>query len=82
MENRINQIITTSTDKQYMILHQAIYDGNNYYVCCDVETNEDLTDNYRLLKEVKENDKVYVEPVEDEGLAKFILKHLNLIDGE
>ena len=82
MENRINQIITVESGKQYVILHQAIYDGNNYYVCCNVGADETLTDNYRLVKEVKQNDEVYVELVEDEGLAKFILKHLNIIDGE
>ena len=82
MENRINQIITTTDNSQYMILHQAIYNGENYYVCCGVEANEELNDVFYLLKETKENDKVYVELVEDEGMAKFILKHLNLVDGE
>ncbi len=82
MENRINQVITTTDGEQFVILHQAIYDGNNYYVCCDLGADEALTDNYSLVKEVKENDKIYVDLVEDEGLAKFILKHLNIIDGE
>ncbi len=82
MENRINQIITTTDNTEYMILHQAIYNGENYYVCCGVDEAENLTENFSLLKETKENDTVYVELVEDEGMAKFILKHLNLIDGE
>lgn len=82
MENRINQIITTVDNNKYMILHQAIYNGQNYYVCCGVDSNESLNEEFYLLEEIKDNDKVFVKAVEDENMAKFILKHLNLMDSE
>ena len=44
MENRINQIITTESGNKYMILHQAIYEGQNFFVCCGVEANDDFKD--------------------------------------
>ena len=79
MENRINQIITAENGNKYMILHQAIYEGQNFYVCCGVEANDDLNDNFYLFKEVKGNT-TSIELVEDEALASFILKHLDLMD--
>ena len=79
MENRINQIITTESGNKYMILHQAIYEGQNFFVCCGVEANDDLNDTFYLFKEVKGNT-TSIELVEDEALANFILKHLDLMD--
>ena len=80
MENRINQIITTEKGSKYMILHQAIYEGTNYYVCCGVDTNNDLTENFSLFKEVKKGDQSSIEIVDDEKMAKFILQHLDLME--
>ena len=79
MENRINQIITTEDGSKYMILHQAIYEGHIYYVCCGVEANDDLNENFYLFKEVKGKD-TSIERVEDEAMAKFILEHLDLME--
>lgn len=78
MENRINQIITTEDGNKYMILHQAIYEGQNYYVCCGVEADDDLNENFYLFKEVKGKE-TSIEMVEDEAMAKFILEHLDLM---
>ena len=82
MENRINQIITTTDNQKYMIIHQAIYNNENFYVCCGADENENLNEEFYLLEEVKNADKVYVKLVEDEGMARFILKHLNLLDSK
>ena len=80
MENRINQIITTKDGSKYMILHQAIYEGQNYYVCCGVEPDDDLNENFYLFKEVKGSTETSIEIVEDQKMAKFILEHLDLME--
>lgn len=81
MENRIDQIITIENGQKYMILHQAIYNGTNYYVCTAVTEDEtDLTDNFVLFEEVKDNDKYFLKIVEDENMAKFIFQHLDIVD--
>ena len=83
MENRINQIVTTEEGNKFMILHQAVYSNKNYYVCNGVDTETgDLDDNFYLFEEVKEDGKTTLNIVEDEKLAKFLLKHLNLIEDE
>ena len=52
MENRINQVMTLGNGEKYLILRQAIYEDENYYVC--VKTTDDakeVTDSYELLHE-------------------------------
>lgn len=81
MENRINQVITIEGGKKFMILHQAIYNSTNYYVCTAVTEDEtDLTDDFVLFEEVKNGDKYFLKIVEDEEMAKFIFEHLDLMD--
>ena len=81
MENRINQVITTENGNKYMILHQAIYNNQNYYVCCGVNSEEnDVDENFYLFEEIKQEDGVFIKFVEDEKMAKFILEHLNIVE--
>lgn len=80
MENRINQVITTDNGK-FMILHQAIYNNQNYYVCCGVDSDEtDVNEDFYLFEEIKQDDGVFIKFVEDEKMAKFILEHLNIVE--
>lgn len=81
MENRINQIITLENGKKFMILHQAIYNNVNYFVCSGVDEAEtDLSDDFYLFEEVKKGDDSYLKIVEDANMAKFIFEHLDLMD--
>ena len=81
MENRINQVITLETGDKYVILHQAIYNNENYYACAKVtEDGNDATEDFTLFHEIKDEDKISVEMVEDDVLARFILEHLDLME--
>lgn len=81
MENRINQILTLDSGKELLVLHQAIYNNDNYLVCTEVKNNEqDLDENPILVHEIKKGDKIEIELVEDPELAEFIFQHLNLMD--
>lgn len=81
MENRINQIMQLANGVELMVLHQAIYNDDNYLLCVEVLDNEqDLGEDPILVHEVKDGDKLIAEVVEDPELAEFILQHLNIID--
>ncbi len=81
MENRINQVITTEGGGKFLILHQAIYNNANYYVCCAVEKDEsDVKEEFYLFEEVKEDGEIFIKLVEDDKMAKFILEHLDLLE--
>ncbi len=82
MENRINQIVTLENGNKYMILHQAIYNNSNYFVCCSVDKEETkLVDDFYLFEETKDGDDTYIQVVQDANMAKFIFEHLNLMEG-
>lgn len=81
MENRINKILTLENGLKLMVLHQAIYNNDNYLVCSEViNDGQDLSDDQFLVHEIKEGENITLKVVDDPELAEFIFKHLNLID--
>ena len=81
MENRINKILTLENSLKLMVLHQAIYNNDNYLVCSEViNDGQDLSDDQFLVHEIKEGENITLKVVDDPELAEFIFKHLNLID--
>ena len=79
MENRINHIITLDNGKKYFILKQAIYRGDNFFVAAEVtEDEQNLTNNFLILHETKEDGKSIVRAEQDKEVLAIILKHLDL----
>ena len=79
MENRINHIITLDNGKKYFILKQAIYKGDNFFVVAEVTDDEqNLTNNFLILHETKEDGKNIVRVEQDKEVLAIILKHLDL----
>ena len=79
MENRINHIITLDNGKKYFILKQAIYKGDNFFVAAEVTGDEqNLTNNFLILHETKEDGKSIVRVEQDKEVLAIILKHLDL----
>lgn len=79
MENRINHIITLDNGKKYFILKQAIYKGDNFFVAAEVtEDEQDITNNFLILHERKEDGKNIVKVEQDKEVLGIILKHLDL----
>lgn len=79
MENRINQVIKIDEYTKYLILRQAIYNNDNYFVCVRLIDNE-LSEDFELLHEIKENDNIYVELVTEEKTYNLLLRKLGLLD--
>ena len=77
MENRINKVIKLSNGKEYFLLKQAVYNNESFYTA--VETNcstNQLTENFTLLQETKENDKIYFTQVKDPKMIQLLLKYM------
>lgn len=78
MENRINQIMTLTNGRKYIILRQAIYKGENYFVAARLSEDEKkITEDYVTVHEVVKDDKKFVELVKDPQLLSLIMKHLD-----
>ena len=79
MENRINKIMTLTDGKKYIILNQAIYKETNYFFV--VRVSEDLTnieEEFRIIEEVKKDDKRYIGDVKDEKMIQLLSKYLQI----
>ena len=81
MENRMNQVMTLGNGEKYLILRQAIYEDEKYYVC--VKTTDDakeVTDSYELLHEFLNDCVKVVEAVTDWDLAQTIFEYVGLME--
>lgn len=86
MENRINKIMELADGNKYIIVKQAIYKNENYYVA--VKINDDETDimdienlqeeNTKVLHELIYEGKPSVEDVTDPDLFELIIKYVGL----
>lgn len=85
MENRINKIMELADGNKYIVIKQAIYKNENYYVA--VRVNEEETDtldienakeNIKVLHELMYEGQAAVEEVTDPDLFKLIIKYVGL----
>lgn len=77
MENRINKILNLKNGAKYLVLNQAYYKGNNYYFAVRVTDDEqDITEEFRLLEEKKEDDKILISTVKDPDTIKLLAEYL------
>lgn len=85
MENRINKIMELADGNKYIVIKQAIYKSENYYVV--VRVNEEETDtldienteeNVKVLHELMYKGQAAVEEVTDPDLFKLIIKYVGL----
>lgn len=86
MENRINKIMELSDGNKYIVIKQAIYKNESYYVAARI--NEEETDvedisnidegNLKVLHEFDYEGQSAVEDVTDPDLFKLIIKYTGL----
>lgn len=81
MENRINQIMELDNGKKYIVVKQAIYKQDTYYVVARVTNDEkDIEDEYLVLKQIFIDGKQAITEVEDPNLFKIIIKYVGLLE--
>lgn len=77
MENRINKMIKLSDNKDYYLLKQAVYNEESYYTAVEVTDDlQHLTEEFILLHETKEDDKIYFTQVKDPKMIQLLLKYM------
>ena len=73
----IQSIITLEDDAAYELLDKTIYQNNTYFLAELVDENEEGMGQYKVFKQIKENDDFYVETEEQEDTLFAILKNFN-----
>lgn len=86
MENRINKIMELADGNKYIIMKQAIYKNENYYVAIkitedetDIEDIEEIeSENLKVFHEINFEGQLSAEEVTDPELFKLIVKYVGL----
>ena len=81
MENRINQVMELADGRKYVVIKQAIYKGNNYFVSMRLtDDEEDVLDEIVVFQEVEYEGQKSVQKVKDPNLFSVICKYVGVLD--
>lgn len=79
MENKIGQVMCLANGKKYVVMKQAVYKGNNYFVAALLtEDEEDVLDEIEFFQSIEVDGKESVQKVKDKNLIELISKHVGL----
>ncbi len=81
MENRINQVMELADGKKYIVIKQAIYKGDNYFVSMPLtDDEEDVTDEIIVFQEIEHEGKRSVQKVKDPNLFSLVCKYVGVLE--
>jgi len=81
MENRINQVMELADGNKYVVMKQAFYKNENYYVTAKLTENEDdVLEEFLVFKQVNNNGQDCMLKVDDPSLVKLVCKYVGLLD--
>jgi hypothetical protein len=79
MENLTNQVLTLASGKNYLVLRQAAYRGNVYYLGAEVTPDgEDFTNEFVFFERVEKDGKFNVKKVTDPEILQVLGKNIKL----
>jgi len=58
---KVDHVITLNDGEQYLLLLEDDIQEDNYFLSVKLDKNNEPTDKYVVLKEIKENGQIYVE---------------------
>lgn len=74
MELGKDQLITLENGRKYIITSDVIYEENKYYLLAGVlEDESDINHEFKIVKEIKNNDGVFVIEIDDEELNNKLI---------
>ena len=80
MEIKVNTIITLENGEKYVVLNETMYQNNKYYLVMGMDDNKEVIQSkVAIFEQVKINEEVYVEKVND---SKLIIELTNLLKSQ
>lgn len=74
MKVEINKIITLGNQEKYLVISHIVNNNKDYYYIAQIdESGKDIKDNYKIMEQIEENDKIFLEEVVGETNLKTIL---------
>lgn len=72
-------IITLEDNLEYGLLLETIIDDKSYFLAVELDENEQATDVFKVLKEIKENDDTLVEEETDPLILNKVLEQYTIL---
>ena len=70
----VEKIITLGNGEKYLVVSSIEHNNNNYYYIAECnDTVTDIKDNYKIVKETKDGDKILIDEVVGESNLKTVL---------
>lgn len=73
MNIEVNKVVTLGNKEKYLVVSHVVSDGDYYYIAEVDENGKDIKDNYKIVKEVHDGDKVLFDEVVGEVNLKGVL---------
>lgn len=74
MDLSVNKIITLGNGENYLIVGKVNFQGEDYLYIAELNRNQnDILDNYKIVKVTISNDKYYLDEIVGEEKLKKIL---------
>ena len=79
MTNHIHEKMTLEDGKKYIVMKQAIYKNENYYVAVRLtEDEQDVKEEYKVFHEILVEGETRVEEVTDLSVFNLVLSYVGL----
>ena len=69
----VDKIVELENNKSYAIIDETIIDNNKYYFGLRLNDKDEPTNNYLFFSEDKDNNDIYLTPVNDENMKNMLL---------
>jgi len=77
MESKVNKVIKLETGDKYVILRQAVYKNEVYYIAAKLDKDENpLANDISFFHEVVFDGKEKVEQINDGDLIKYLYSYM------
>lgn len=77
MESKINKVVKLETGDKYVILKQAVYKNENYYIASKLDKDDKpLADEIVFFHELMFEDELKFEEVDDTELIKYLYSYM------
>ena len=74
MKIEVNKIITLGNKEKYLVVTAVEHNNNNYYYIAECnDTEDEIKDNYKIVKETNKDGVLFIDEVVGESNLKAVL---------
>lgn len=75
---KVDEIIDLEDGYSYLLLLENNLNNNNYFLAVELDSKDEPTKNYIVLKEIIENDETYIQKEDDPIILSQLIQEYSL----